>query len=96
MRFLNRSQRGVVPYLRQLIRASYSTLHRILSSALERIKDKLRDSSGRIGTWTRGSKEDTKVFSGLVDDVRDAVTDSLNSFVRRGRSYSLTALVAAM
>ena len=44
------------------------------SSALERIETKLRELSDRVeNVGHGGSNEDTKVLSGLVDQIRDAV-----------------------
>lgn len=45
-------------------------------SALERIKDKLKEVSDRIENMGRvGNNEDVKAVAQLVDHIRDAVTD---------------------
>ena len=48
----------------------------ILSSALERIKNKLEDLSDRVENMEQtGDNGDAKVVAELVGDIRDAVTD---------------------
>ena len=50
--------------------------HRILSSTLERIKDKLRDASDRVrNTGYMGGNEDAKVVSELMDEIQGSVID---------------------
>ena len=50
--------------------------HSILSSALERIKDKFRDVSDRIGNpGYMGSTEGAKAVSQLIEEIRAAIAD---------------------
>ena len=53
----------------------YSILYLILSSALERINDKLRDVSNRIENAGYMGSNDGKAVSELMDEIRAAIAN---------------------
>ena len=53
----------------------YLLPHSVLSSALERIKDKLRDGSDRVEKAGHLGRDDGKVVSELLVEIRAAVND---------------------